>query len=205
MLKQKRDPMYQEGLAIVQRQVAEAQRAEGLTKRDVQARTLAKRQLEGVSCGFGPAARSQICRDYITNNNIQLPERAYANCNQNTSRCRLKCPNSYTYSGGTCVKNISNCTPADRANCPANPRGGVYTCVGADATCQLICLYGRTAINGQCVDLKFDPDNCGGVACPAAYNGIGEPFCWNYRCTIRCPSGYSIGTTSTGERICRAA
>ncbi|KAK4047308.1 hypothetical protein OIV83_005486 [Microbotryomycetes sp. JL201] len=204
MLKAKRDPLYQEGLAIVERQIAAAQRAEGLTKRDIEARTLAKRQIDSVSCGLGPRARSQICRDYITNNNIQLPALAYANCNQNIGRCRLKCPNSYTYSRGTCVKNISNCTPEQRANCPANPLGGVYTCVGADGTCTLICRYGRTPIDGQCIDLKFDPDNCGGQTCPPAYNGIGTPACFNYRCTINCPAGYRVAILASGERICRA-
>ncbi|KAK4049354.1 hypothetical protein OIO90_005483 [Microbotryomycetes sp. JL221] len=158
----KRDASYQEGLAIVERQIEAAQRAEGLTKRDIEERSLFKRQLESQACGLGPAARSQICRDFVTNNNVAIPRDSYANCNQNTGFCRLKCRNGF-------------------------------------------CFYGRTPINGQCVDTKFDVNNCGGVGCPAAYNGIGTPACWNYQCTIRCPSGFRITRTSTGQKYCIAA
>ncbi|KAK4055392.1 hypothetical protein OIO90_003230 [Microbotryomycetes sp. JL221] len=176
MLKIKRDPLYQEGLAIVERQTQAAQLAEGLTKRDVQARSLHKRQLEAQSCGLGPAARSQICRTYVTENDVTLPRDSYANCNQNTGFCRLKCRNGFTLSQGVCVQNVGNCPPEVLASCPPRPRNGVYTCPFG-STCKLICLYGRTPINGQCVDTKFDPSNCGGVGCPPAYNGIGTPAC----------------------------
>ncbi|KAK4049351.1 hypothetical protein OIO90_005480 [Microbotryomycetes sp. JL221] len=91
--KAERDSLYKPQLELVERHIEDSQRQEGLTKRDVQQRSLHKRQLQSQPCGLGPSARSQICRDYVTNNNVDLPRDAYANCNQNTGFCQVKCRN----------------------------------------------------------------------------------------------------------------
>ncbi|ORY81223.1 hypothetical protein BCR35DRAFT_86742 [Leucosporidium creatinivorum] len=190
---------YEDHFNMVERAVAEIAESQGLTKRDLENRAIARRAIAKVQCGKGTKASTPICRKYARSD--EIPAFGHVSCNQNTGFCILKCANGYTLRNEICYKNAANC---QAKTCPTAPRNGVYLCVPGPA-CRLVCNFGQTpnAAGNACVNTKFDVNNCGapGNSCPYSYNGLGTRSCYDSKCKITCPNGYYRKTTGTGDRF----
>ncbi|GAA5831371.1 hypothetical protein JCM11251_004001 [Rhodosporidiobolus azoricus] len=110
-------------------------------------------------------------------------------------RCTFRCLDGFNPGGdGTqCVAAINTC---NGVTCDV-PDNGYATC--ENGACSAACNAGfsRYSLSADgtapyfCFATATDANNCGtpGNACPASYNGIGEPACKNGACRVACPAG----------------
>ena len=76
---------------------------------------------------------------------------------------------------------IPSCNHLD---CSDSGASGVITCLKSDnVTTTHCCPYGKTAVNGFCVDTNTGTINCGGVQCsPNNCHCTGGDACTGYEC-----------------------
>lgn len=132
-------------------------------------------------------------------------DNAFSVCVHN--KCTFACDDGYYASGDSCVK--------DNAKCGHNSclpiENGSNTCV--DGKCSPACetylgyqLYtNEDETIYKCIDIKTDPENCGGVgaqyACPSGYNHKGSAYCSNGHCGLNC-HGYKTTKYRHGVPYC---
>ena len=65
------------------------------------------------------------------------------------------------------------------------------TCDAATDSCLLVCTGGTTACRGACVDLRYDPTNCGGCGRVCAAGPNQSAVCAMGACLAACNAGYA--------------
>ncbi|GAA5984106.1 hypothetical protein JCM11641_000315 [Rhodosporidiobolus odoratus] len=188
--KAKRQSTEREASTLMKRAVADIHAAEGVTKRDLEARAVFARALRRIRCGVN----NRVCRQAVTSPS-DLPANGAAICSPSTHQCVVGCRTGYVLSDGACVASSPTCG----ANTCGTVQNGVYLCSG-DNQCTLACdtAAGYTAsAQGTCINTITDADNCGSVGnvCPGSYNGIGVRSCKSGLCKVVCPAGYGLRRT----------
>lgn len=136
-----------------------------------------------------------------------------ATCDGPGSSYCTSCPNTTLYTtnvtGGYCISNCSssqtrsgaNCLPCDKTcltcggtssnQCTSCPNG---TFLSSTSYCRYVCpggTYPNTLLN-RCSNCDGSCTNCFGPTinnCTACINGM---FLYNFTCTIKCPTGYTV-------------
>ncbi|BGP21887.1 hypothetical protein Rt10032_c01g0582 [Rhodotorula toruloides] len=114
--------------------------------------------------------------------------------------CTFRCNPGYAPGGTDGTQCVPSQTQCGGTTCDV-PQFGYATC-NTDGTCNIGCAAGyqrystNVAQTGpyHCFATQTDAANCGtpGNACPASYNGIGEPVCKFGTCRVSCPVGYAL-------------
>ncbi|GAA6052262.1 hypothetical protein RTBOTA2_002047 [Rhodotorula toruloides] len=180
--KAKRENRERDTSELVKRHVAALHEREGVTEEVLERRAIVERALRRTRCGVN----DRICTQSVTSPS-DLPANGRAVCGPN-HLCQVGCQPGYVLTNGACVASEPTCGPN---SCGTTPNG-VFLCSGAN-TCALVCdtSNGYTARGNQCINTNTDAANCGtvGNACPASYNGVGQPVCRGGSCRIACPPG----------------
>jgi len=140
---------------------------------------------------------SRTCQNALESS---IPDNAQAVCNTATYRCQIGCIDGYapgvdSNGNAVCIANVDEC---DGVACPT-VQNGISIC--QSGSCAVLCdsAGGYTLVDGACVNLQSDVNNCGsaGNVCPGSPSGLGDAKCYFGNCTLVCPLGTE--RQSTGD------
>lgn len=127
---------------------------------------------------------SRTCQNALESS---IPDNAQAVCNTATYRCQIGCIDGYapgvdSNGNAVCIANVDEC---DGVACPT-VQNGISIC--QSGSCAVLCdsAGGYTLVDGACVNLQSDVNNCGsaGNVCPGSPSGLGDAKCYFGNCTL---------------------
>ncbi len=136
-------------------------------------------------------------------------ENTYYGCVKGTCgypKCLLgyaNCDGDITNGCETPLLDDANCGTCGNA-CPANTKclldsqqRPMCACPGDRAYCQTMC-FGSVCL-GECSDLTWDADNCGGCGVKCSLQGHADPICSFGTCSYRCKEGWADCNGDPGD------